>query len=386
MQLVADITAAGRKTQAAVLATVITLAAAVLLAAAAAPGDPRMGLLFVTGTALGATLLWTVFGFGSAYRHLLTRGGDTAGVRAQVLMLALATVLFAPFLAAGSIFGNPVGGAVAPVSLGVASGAFIFGIGMQLAGGCASGTLFTVGGGSLRMVCTLIAFCAGTWLSSLHFGWWAALPGLGIIELPDTLGWTGGTLLQLAVLAVLWMALDRRSAPSAGQTPQEAARRRRLWLAGAVALALLNFAVLAIAGHPWGITWGYTLWAGKTAAALGWDASAYPFWQGGAGLALHESVFRDVTSVMNFGILLGACMAAATVGRFQFQWRYPPRAWASALIGGLLMGYGARIAYGCNVGAFFSGVASQSLHGWLWIAAALPGCAVGIRLNRHFKL
>lgn len=46
------------------------------------------------------------------------------------------------------------------------------------------------------------------------------------------------------------------------------------------------------------------------------------------------------------------------------------------------MGYGARIAYGCNVGAFFSGIASTSLHGWLWIAAALPGSWVGLQLMR----
>lgn len=48
------------------------------------------------------------------------------------------------------------------------------------------------------------------------------------------------------------------------------------------------------------------------------------------------------------------------------------------------MGYGARIAYGCNIGAFYSGVASTSLHGWLWIIAALPGCWVGIRLRPRF--
>mgnify|MGYP000591478547 CR=1 FL=1 len=42
-------------------------------------------------------------------------------------------------------------------------------------------------------------------------------------------------------------------------------------------------------------------------------------------------------------------------------------------LGGVLMGYGARIAFGCNVGAFFSGIASGSLHDWLWFLAALAG-------------
>ena len=45
------------------------------------------------------------------------------------------------------------------------------------------------------------------------------------------------------------------------------------------------------------------------------------------------------------------------------------RSLAAAIIGGLLLGYGARIAYGCNIGAFFSGIASGSLHGWLWLRA-----------------
>ena len=52
-----------------------------------------------------------------------------------------------------------------------------------------------------------------------------------------------------------------------------------------------------------------------------------------------------------------------------------------AVVGGLSMGYGARLAYGCNIGAFFSGVASTSLHGWVWILAAIPGNIVGLRLR-----
>jgi len=58
----------------------------------------------------------------------------------------------------------------------------------------------------------------------------------------------------------------------------------------------------------------------------------------------------------------------------------------AALIGGVLMGYGSRIAFGCNVGAFFSGVASTSLHGWLWIACALPGSWIGIQWRPFFGL
>ena len=56
------------------------------------------------------------------------------------------------------------------------------------------------------------------------------------------------------------------------------------------------------------------------------------------------------------------------------------------MVGGLLLGYGARLAYGCNIGAYFSGIASGSLHGWLWLVAAFTGNVSGTRLRPAFGL
>ena len=86
------------------------------------------------------------------------------------------------------------------------------------------------------------------------------------------------------------------------------------------------------------------------------------------------------------GFVLGALLAAGLAGRFAPAWRIPARSLAAAVIGGLLLGYGARLAYGCNIGAFFSGVASGSLHGWLWFAAGLAGNFFGTRLRPTFAL
>jgi hypothetical protein len=55
-------------------------------------------------------------------------------------------------------------------------------------------------------------------------------------------------------------------------------------------------------------------------------------------------------------------------------------------VGGLLMGWGARLGFGCNIGAFLGGIASGSLHGWIWFAAALAGSTIGIRLRPAFGL
>ena len=102
----------------------------------------RYGALLLIGALLGMSLYHAAFGFTSAYRNALLHRNVT-GVVAQLLMLGLAMLLFAPVLARGEAFGHGVVGAVAPAGVQVAIGSFLFGLGMQLGGGCGSGTLCT---------------------------------------------------------------------------------------------------------------------------------------------------------------------------------------------------------------------------------------------------
>jgi len=132
----------------------------------------KLPALFAVGLGMGVALYHAAFGFTGAYRRLFTEK-DISGVTAQLIMLAAAMLLFAPVLAQGQVFGQGVVGAVAPVSISMAFGAFMFGIGMQLGGGCGSGTLFTVGSGNLRMVLTLAFFCIGGFWGSLDLEWWS---------------------------------------------------------------------------------------------------------------------------------------------------------------------------------------------------------------------
>jgi uncharacterized membrane protein YedE/YeeE len=370
----------------------VALAAAVGLASAIAEFGMRQVAVFALGMLLGITLFHAAFGFAASYRSLFV-ARDARGVRAQIVMLAVATILFAPVLSMGEVFGREVYGAVAPLGVQVAVGSFLFGVGMQLAGGCGSGTLFALGGGSPRMAVTLFAFCIGSFWASLDFAYWQALPSWGELVLGDALGWPGALLAQLAALAAMWLAL-RRWSGSPPPSPVERNLRWRRWLrgpwpmlAGAVALAGLNFVTLVVAGHPWSITWAFALWAAKTAQVIGWNADQTSFWSDGfPRAALEAPLLADVVTVMDFGLVLGALAAAGLAGRFAPNIRVPRRSWLAALIGGLAMGYGARIAFGCNVGAFFSGAASTSLHGWLWIVSALVGTWFGVRLRPVFGL
>lgn len=369
-------------------ALVAVLGVATLALAGFPAGGWRMPALFLLGMALGAVLFRTAFGFTAHYREFLLHR-DTRGVRAQVLMLALATLLFAPVLAAGSAFGYPMSGAFAPLGVQVVAGAFLFGIGMQLAGGCGSGTLYAAGGGSVRMLIVLLFFIAGSFWASLHMGWWERPPSRGEVVLGDLLGWTGAAALQLGVLAAVWVLLGRGAPRRTERSPQSpgALAGDGALLLGAVLLAVLALLVLLVAGHPWSITWAFALWGAKAALLLGWQPAESAFWNGDfQRRALESGIFEDVTSVTNIGIVLGSLAAAAAGGRFRPRLSLSAASLAAAVIGGLAMGYGARIAYGCNIGAFFSGVASTSLHGWLWIGAALAGTAIGVRLRPWFGL
>jgi uncharacterized membrane protein YedE/YeeE len=357
-------------------------------------GNWRPGVIVIIGGLIGLALYHGAFGFTAAYRRAIL-DSNMDGVQAQIVMIALAMVLFAPVLADGKALGAQVGGAWAPTDTRLVAGAFMFGLGMQLGGGCASGTLFTLGGGSVRMIITFIGFCAGGFWATFHFGFWNALPSAGTIALHDKLGWAGAVPLSLAVLALAWMMLGRLARPSDTTQPiggvglTMGALTRGPWplIWVALALAVLNFASLLVVGHPWSITWGLTLWAAKTAQMLGWSPETSAYWMDGfPAHALAAPFWRDTTSVMNLAIIGGAGLAAALAGRFRPGFKIPLRTLLASLLGGLLLGYGARLAYGCNIGAFFSGIASQSLHGWVWILAAIPGTWMGIRLRPLFGL
>lgn len=82
---------------------------------------------------------------------------------------------------------------------------------------------------------------------------------------------------------------------------------------------------------------------------------------------------------MSIGIILGAAMLALTRG--EFKWKVPGMETAIfALAGGTLMGIGARIGFGCNIGAFFATVTNGDLSGWIFMAGMVGGGYVGVKL------
>lgn len=353
----------------------VVLATAVLVALVLIDGQPRAAALLLFGFALGVVFLKAEFSFTASWRRLIVQG-RADGFLGGLLLIAVAAAVIVPVAALVPGFG----GTIAPLGPSLLIGAFVFGIGMQLANGCGSGTLYTVGGGSGRMLVTLAFFIVGSVVGSLHLPAFLALGGIDPILASAHLGPWGGlaaTWASLALAAAAAIAIARRRGASV--------KLERRLVVAAVLIGLLSIAVFLAGGHPWSVTFGFTVWGAKIATLFGIDLSGAEFWQWpGPKRALADSVLSDTSSLTDFGMILGATAAAAFTAPFA-RGPWPPfKSLAAAAIGGLLMGWGARLGFGCNIGAFVGGVASGSLHGWVWFAAALGGCMVGVRLRPLF--
>ena len=365
----------------------------------------RQGLLALLGIGFGAVLQGARFGFTTGWRDFIERR-DPQGLWAQMLLMVLAAAFTLPLIA-GS--GGELVGAVAPLTISLVLGAFLFGAAMQLADGCGSGTLYKAGAGSPLSFVVLPTFAFGSFLGASHQPAWIALGGLPAVDLL-AFGWPTALTLTVAACALVALAAGRAArggrAKVASSAPQAVARdlvragtasfvaaapaaapamrgwARRWWL-GAALLAVLYLLHLLVAGQPWGIVYGMGVWGAKLVGALGWDLSGDAFW----GVAPHaqrlvEPVLADVTSVTNIGLIYGAIAASRWNGPAEFSMPSGRRL-AAAAIAGLVMGYSARMAFGCNVGAYLGGIASASLHGWVWFALAFAGSIFGVRIRRR---
>ena len=331
--------------------------------------------LFALGGALGAVFIGFQYGFASAWRRFLV-AGETMGLAAQFLLIGLCALLFIP--AAG--LGLAATGSLAPVSVSLAIGAFIFGIGMQLANGCGSGVLFSFGGGSGRMLVALPFFILGSLLGSFLLPTALDWGSLGQVAIAGGAGETGRLLVNIGLIAATGAAFYVTGRRRGQALPREL-------VIGSLVIAALCWLVFIISGNPWGITFGFTLWGAKIAALIGVPVGDFTFWQWAGPLrALTHSVLADVSSLMDIGMVIGAGLLAAIGGGLRRQSWPSSRQLVAAALGGILMGIGARLAFGCNIGAFLAGIASGSLHGWIWFVMAMAGSWAGIRWRPSFGL
>lgn len=368
------------------------IASVLMLALVFSVSEFRLQLLLVLGIGLGVSLNYFIFGFTSGWRQFFSTG-RTEGVRSQLVMLMLASLLFTPLIVLQQIGDQSFQGLVRPVSSSVLLGAFIFGLGMQLAGSCSSGTLNRVGQLRPLSILTFGFMFVGGIMGAYYYGEWVNWPTLAPFSFTE-MGNGFGILLSVALLFGFYLfftRLEKRRHHSVNPLfdHQSADRGLNRWhplLIAAVFLAVLNFAVFWVSGQPWSIASIFTVWSIKFSewANMGLD---WPFWE---VMTLYETridrpILEDPVSLTSIGVILGALWVTLWHRKPANEMPITPISLVGGITGGLLMGFGATLSYGCNIGAFFSGVASGSLHGWVWIFAAVAGNWVGFKLMAKFN-
>ncbi len=191
---------------------VAVVALIVLVAVLLGRESGLLAFFWITGIAFGYILQRSRFCFTAAMRDPMLTGGTNLS-KAVLIAFAFTSIGFIAIKYGAHVKGLPIPGQsyVVPVSLATVIGAFMFGIGMVISGGCASGTLMRVGEGFQMQVLSVIFFIAGSLWGAHDFGWWklnVIMKGKAVF-LPDLFGWIGAVIIQLLIIVLLWIAADK---------------------------------------------------------------------------------------------------------------------------------------------------------------------------------
>jgi uncharacterized protein len=384
-------------------------AAAFVILVGMASSDRLLAVFWLFGLAFGFVLQRSRFCFASAFRDLFLLG-DARVMKGIIAGLAVATAGFAvlmtrllPEVGVGSL---PVGATVLPLGIHTVLGGVLFGIGMVLAGGCTSGSLYRAGEGYVGSMVALLGIMSGLEISSHTWNWWweAHISQAPLIWFPEQLGYLGGTLLTFggllgAFLVISWwefrtsimLSIKPDTAYGASSFGEHLRALGHTvfvkgWpvVVGGVALATLNV-FLYTYRHPWGVVAGLGIWADKLASAVNLGAGDLLGRSSLAGCAFEPDTASALghMPLLNLGVIAGAFIAASLASEFKLRVPKQPLRYVQSMGGGVLMGYGAGLALGCTVGAFFSAIPSLALNGWVFAGALAIGAYAGVKiLNR----
>jgi hypothetical protein len=388
----------GRQTQIGLI--VIAIAGLILLAIARIEAD--MAVFWLFGLAFGFVLQKSRFCFASAFRDIfLLRHGRV--MKGLIAGLALATVGFA--LIMSKTVPNPRLGVmppeahIMPLGLNIILGGLLFGVGMVVAGGCVSGSIYRIGEGYVASWVAFLGIMAGLLTASYTWNWWwrVQISRAPRLWLPAWFGHGGAILITLLGLGLLYLLVLWWESRAGLVIPEIHPEREEgetfadklnatlrsvfvdSWSAvrGGLALGALNV-FLFISYHPWGVTgevgrWanGFANWLGVGPGQLeGVDTLAGCTVVTSDGL-LHHMFFLVV------GMITGSFIAALLAHEFKIRIPRNRTRYVQAAGGGLVMGYGAGIAMGCTIGGFFSAIPSLAVNGWVFGLMLAIGAWIG---------
>jgi uncharacterized membrane protein YedE/YeeE len=149
-------------------------------------------------------------------------------------------------------------------------------------------------------------------------------------------------------------------------------------LPAVIAAGVLSTWYFGITGTFWAVTGEFTRWGGELLQLLGVHTENWGYFQ---LIGLEGSPLTRIDGVMIIG-MFGGCFAAALWAN-NIKLRLPQHRVRifQALLGGIIAGFGARLAMGCNLAAFFTGIPQFSLHAWFFAVATAIGSWAGARFT-----
>lgn len=279
----------------------------------------------------------------------------------------------------------PPGAHIGPTSWVLAIAALAFGFGMALSGACISGHLYRIGQGSLRAIPALIGVLIG-----LGFGFitWNTLYLRAIQEaptlwLPHYIGYAGSLAVTLAVLGVIAYFLLKSNTESAPEKVSGLAVLRSKFspaTTGALVGVIGTIAYMRI--EPLGVTRQLSSLSRKAfenQSLLPETINGLDTLAGCVGLVT-ETISNNGWLIIGF--VLASFAGALSANRFKFE--IPTvRNGSTALVGGLLMGWGSMTALGCTVGVLLSSTQAFAVSGWVFFLFAFLGVYLGIKAKVH---
>ncbi|ACZ01190.1 YeeE/YedE thiosulfate transporter family protein [Streptobacillus moniliformis] len=168
--------------------------------------EPKLVAYWIFGVSFGIILQRSRFCFTAAFRDPVLTGG-TSITRSVLWAISLATVGFTAYKYVNQENAKILMTNVNAVSILTVVGAILFGIGMVIAGGCASGTLMRCGEGFQMQWLSLVFFIFGSIVGSWAMNYLEPATAAMSIKLflPDLFGWVGALVVQFIIILSIYV-------------------------------------------------------------------------------------------------------------------------------------------------------------------------------------
>ncbi len=142
---------------------------------------------------------------------------------------------------------------------------------------------------------------------------------------------------------------------------------------------ILSAVYFGLTSTVWAVTGEFTRLGGDILLLLGVNAADWQYYE---MVGLQGATWSRPDGWIIWGMFIGALTMVLLSNSFKIRLPQQKRRYVQGFVGGIIAGFGARLAMGCNLAAFFTGVPQFSVHAWIFIVATGVGTFFGAKLTK----